>query len=98
HWDGASWSRVTSVDPGQLDRLAAVSADSARDVWAVGDYAKSVDEGAPIVERFGGSEWKLKRRSHAILSDVHVLSPKDVWGAGGDVEHWDGRAWTVVPT
>jgi hypothetical protein len=98
HWNGSEWKQVASVDPGELDRLSAVDADAANDVWALGDYAKAIDRGAPIVERFDGSAWKLKRRSHAILRDVGVVSAHDVWGAGDDVEHWDGTGWTIVPT
>src|SRR5205823_10696836 len=45
-----------------------------------------------------GSAWKLKHRSHRILADVDVISAPSVWGAGEDVEHWDGQAWTVGPT
>jgi hypothetical protein len=98
HWDGSSWAQVTSVDPGELDRLSAADGNAANDVWAVGNDAKAIDQPAPIVERFDGSAWKLKRRSHAILRDLDVVSAHDVWGAGDDVEHWDGTAWTVVPT
>jgi hypothetical protein len=36
--------------------------------------------------------------SNQIMSDVDVVSKRDVWVAGIDVEHWDGSAWTTIPT
>lgn len=48
---------------------------------------------------------------HAILRDVHAISPDDVWAVGeytavvqgsyvtlSLAEHWDGVQWTIVPT
>src|SRR5438034_8493504 len=33
-----------------------------------------------------------------ILEDVAAISEDDVWAVGTDVEHWDGTAWSVVPS
>jgi hypothetical protein len=39
HWDGSNWSRVKSPNPSSTyNTLTGVSADSANDAWAVGDY------------------------------------------------------------
>lgn len=48
---------------------------------------------------------------HAILRDVHAISPEDVWAVGeytalvdgsfqtfSLAEHWDGAAWTIIPS
>jgi hypothetical protein len=39
HWSGTAWTVVASPDhPGEEDELLGVSAPSANDVWAVGDF------------------------------------------------------------
>ena len=65
HWDGAAWTRTPSVDPGGRfgTDLYGISATSATDAWAVGDYA--ID----------------KRGTYDTL-----------------IEHWDGSAWSQVPS
>jgi hypothetical protein len=51
HWNGSSWRRVPSPNPrGPEDELLAISARSARDIWAVGDHRA----GAPDL-------WRLRR-------------------------------------
>ena len=37
-WDGSSWKRVPSPNPGGGGELIGVGATSASNVWAVGDY------------------------------------------------------------
>jgi plastocyanin len=32
------------------------------------------------------------------LQDVAIISPDDVWAVSLDVEHWDGTAWSQVPS
>jgi len=94
HWDGSGWTQVAL--PG-MGRLAAVSASSSRDVWAVGEGAKKNG----VVLRWNGSAWKRAlSRPKLDLRDVLALSHDDVWVVG-DVDarrflelHWDGKRWT----
>ncbi len=102
HWDGTSWSVVSSANPGTGDnRLFAVGVVSASDVWAVG-Y-----NGQPLVEHWDGTAWSVVSSPNAgtSLSGIGVVSASDVWAVGGYynsgsyqplVEHWNGTAWSVV--
>jgi hypothetical protein len=114
HWDGASWKIVLSRD-GDLGPtgLAAVTAVSPRDVWAVGDSEQEQGGNGQekIIEHWNGVKWRLvpsPRLDSAGLSGVAALSPNDVWAVGQGVRpgassarslvlHWDGTRWKVVP-
>src|SRR2546423_1692929 len=89
-------------------RLAAVSAGSANDVWAVGVRAVP---GAPLTAHFDGHTWRLVPSgpvgSGAALLGVATLSSTNAWAVGSRqsgpstatlVEHWYGKAWQVVPS
>src|SRR5205085_7837139 len=58
HWNGSAWTRVGSAagEPAG-STLAAVSADSPSDVWAVGWSRPGAF--APLVERWNGQRWSL---------------------------------------
>jgi hypothetical protein len=48
-WNGATWSQVTSANPGMNDGLSAIAAISANDVWAAGfnvvnNYSQTLTE------------------------------------------------------
>jgi hypothetical protein len=98
HWNGTSWSIVTSPSPGSMfNRLNAVAAVSTNDVWAVG-----VGNG-PLIEHWNGSSWKVVSSPTTIsLSSVTAVSAHDVWAVGGGygtgalIEHWNGSSWKVV--
>jgi hypothetical protein len=52
HWNGTAWRPVTSPNVvGGANRLAGVSADSSKDVWAVGDRSDSNGTARTLVER-----------------------------------------------
>jgi len=97
HWDGTSWSVVTSPVLVNGLLLKGVSADAANDVWVVGGNT---------VLHFDGANWThVLSPSKVSLNTVSVLSPANVWGAGvgpgiyfprATIEHWDGTAWSVV--
>jgi hypothetical protein len=38
HWNGATWTKAPSPDPGSFNEFSTVAASSATDVWAVGTY------------------------------------------------------------
>ncbi len=97
HWDGTSWSLVTSPSFVNGLLLKAISADAANDVWVVG---------GTTVLHFDGANWsRIPSPSKVSLNTVTVLSPGNVWGAGvgpglyfprATIEHWDGTTWSVV--
>jgi hypothetical protein len=111
HWNGTSWSLVSSPQFTAGSMLNGVAADSANDVWAVGQ-----GNGVGLVEHWNGQAWSVvpsptgggnsnNRGSH--LDAVTVLSPSDVWAVGSrpgppptdimaGIEHWNGTNWQFV--
>jgi hypothetical protein len=109
HWDGTSWTTVASPSPKGYVDLAAVSAVSASDAWAVG-VQRTPRETTTLVEHWDGSQWS--RVANPIpagpeqLFGVSAISATNAWAVGhytdgsqdyqALVEHWDGTSWSVV--
>lgn len=89
HWDGTKWSLVPSANPGDGDNdLVDVAAGSAQEVWAVGSFVDSASPGGAMIERWDGQQWsyvpvETGPGGPGPLNAVAVLSPSDVWAAGG---------------
>lgn len=90
-WNGSAWKKVPSPNPGKyLDLLTGVSADSASDAWAVGQYCASRCSGRFAVMRgmalhWNGKAWSAARLPVAnslSLDAVAAVSAKDAWAAG----------------
>ncbi len=109
HWTGSSWTTVAPPS-GLTGSLRAVSGDSRSDVWTVGDDG----HGKPIVLRFNGASWSQVPIPLAgtaeTIGGVKAFSPSDVWLVGEHlvssastqartlILHWNGSAWSVVPS
>jgi hypothetical protein len=101
HWNGTSWSIVSSSAFGKVTGVGAISADASNDVWAAA--------GATVLH-FNGTKWSLVNPNTGVgIIGVEALSPKNVWALGdgrdtdGDsffarIEHWDGSGWSIVPS
>jgi hypothetical protein len=99
---------------GTYTYLQGVSALSATDIWAVGySQPASADSTATFTEHWDGSSWSVVPSpnlgsQYNSLSGVAGVSSTDVWAvgssgdpAGNDIpiaEHWNGTAWSIVPT
>jgi hypothetical protein len=59
HWNGTDWTRVASPDPGSsFNVLDGVSAVSASDAWAVGNYSSNKgDTASTLILRWNGTDW-----------------------------------------
>ena len=97
-WDGASWSTTQS----QEGEISAIGADSATDVWAVGQGRTG-----GVAFHFDGTTWHpVGIPSLEFASGVEVDGPDDVgvvgnpeFGAGNTpIAHWDGTTWSSAPT
>ncbi len=108
HFDGTTWQAVPTPNPSAYQNLLhGVVALSPTDAWAVGFDA---DPGSTIERaqsmHWDGTSWTLvpmvvpltgvSRPRHVV-----ALSSSDVWATGDDqagalVEHWNGRAWSMV--
>lgn len=91
HWNGQSWSHVTSPNPLSIyAALSAVAAVSANDVWAVGTYAPNNTGRKGLIEHWNGTKWAIvpspdpiSSPSHETeLTSVDAVSASDVWAVG----------------
>src|SRR6266700_3509778 len=104
------WTVVSSPNPALIDNvLAAVTALSPTDVWAVG-----FDDRGTLTEHWDGSAWTVVASPNASprmnnLFGVAAVSTSDVWAVGDAfdsssvtyhtlIEHWDGSTWSVIPS
>jgi hypothetical protein len=106
-WNGSAWSQMTLPKFKNSTDIAAISASSATDAWAVGqqcDY--STGECNPLILHWNGTTWtkvsipKLKGL-FADLYSVVDISKTDAWAVGGSFEgalalNWNGHSWVKV--
>ncbi len=110
-WNGTQWSVVSSPNfPSANNYLNSISADSANDIWAVGDESYSYANS--IIEHWDGTKWSLVSNPNPgsgfnYLNGVDAISPTNVWAVGEQItkgytqddtliEHWDGTQWSVI--
>lgn len=112
HWDGNSWSVVSSPNPGLFNVFYGVTALSRTDAWAVGDYFVNTQGDRPLIEHWDGANWNVVEQplgfgDSTILYGVAAINANDVWAVGSVLprdgsqqapllEHWDGTSWSVV--
>lgn len=114
HFNGTRWSDVASPNVGtNFNVLYGISALPGR-AWTVGDYLNSdFTTVGGLIESWNGTAWSVVTHPQPGsmrngLYGVAAVSPTDVWAVGDEqgvdgkfntvAEHWDGTAWTVVPT
>jgi len=113
HWNGVSWSVVSSFSPGSSsNELRGVAADATNDVWAVGILSNTGGSSLTLIEHWDGVSWSLIPgvtfgSSLTELFGVTSLAPINVWAVGilsntgGSsltlIEHWNGVSWSVSP-
>jgi hypothetical protein len=108
HWNGSSWTRVKTPNPGIADYLCGIAAVSASDLWAVGYEWISQSTWVPLLLHYDGTSWKPFNQSQlqfGQLFSVFAVATNDVWavgtiGAGGSSDglalDWNGTSWTRV--
>ncbi len=93
HWDGSSWSVVSSPnpDPGTgtpVDTLYSISVNSASDIWAAGDStSSSITTDQTLVEHWNGTAWSAVPSpnvsgTNSGLFAVTALGANDAWAVG----------------
>ena len=93
--------------------LLGVDARTTTDAWTVGYGFGANNLARTFVERWDGMVWTRVESPNAghshsgLLSGVVALAADDAWAVGAYadggptltlIEHWDGTAWTVVPS
>jgi len=111
HWDGSTWTIVSSPNVGSLyNFLQSVAVVSSSDVWAVGDYANGNGTYQTLIEHWNGTTWSVvpspnQGSASNYLYGVAPVAANDVWAVGDSyngtiyqtlVEHWNGSAWSIV--
>jgi S-layer homology domain len=115
HWDGVSWSTVSSPSPGNnQNELEDVIALASNDVWAAG-YINQLSGGnaESLFLRWDGATWSriASPNPGTFRNNIYglaALATDDVWAVGYSwpsgsrhktmILHWDGSAWSVVPS
>ncbi len=107
HWDGVQWAHVPSPNPaGNQDFLRSVTAVSADDVWAIGDYI-STNQGfvQTLTEHWDGTTWNLvpspnlggtQYYSQNRLYGVTAVSSRDVWAVGSYADNAAGGTLPLI--
>jgi hypothetical protein len=104
-----AWDTVPSASPGNSSRLLGVADLGGGAVWAVGTTSR-----APLAQHWNGTAFSrvpiagLPNRKD-VLEGVDGVGPENVWAVGHAdsidsvgsrslIYHWDGTAWTRVPS
>ncbi len=89
HWNGHKWSVVSSPNVGtQNNQLAGVTAVSATDIWAVGNFEPAVNVAVQtLTEHWNGTAWSVVPSPNVgsgnnNLFGVAAVSTNDVWAVG----------------
>jgi hypothetical protein len=111
-WDGVRWSRMLVPKGPPNNQLLAVSASSARNLWAVG---WNWDNGHSLTMHSEGGAWRTVPSPNLLsfsednqLTDVVALARDDVWAVGRAspepprsryaslIMHWNGKRWAIA--
>jgi hypothetical protein len=86
HWDGATWTNFTMIQPSASSYLFGVTAIATNNVWAVGTYF-GASGWQTLVVHYDGISWTTMPtiNTNAVdneLFDVSAFSSTDVWVVG----------------
>lgn len=109
-WNGANWSQVPSPNPNPSapDVLNGVSARSATDAWAVGEYTdKNVSsQSDALILHWNGTRWSkaptpIAPAPQLALYGASTISATNAWAVGQFgisartlALHWNGTSWS----
>lgn len=111
HWDGQTWSIVSSPDFGPYNnQLWGVSAPAANAAFAVGNYIAGNFHSQTLIEQWNGKHWSIVPSPNLGTDDflfgVSALSASQAFAVGyyqdaqGTfhtlIESWNGAFWSVV--
>jgi hypothetical protein len=109
-WNAAPLPALHMNDNSALNGLAALAANN---IYAVGYQPAANGAVLTLIEHFNGVAWSLVQSPNAnntgnVLQAISADSPNDVWAVGDQVapnievrtliEHFDGKAWSVIPS
>jgi hypothetical protein len=104
HWDGTSWSQVSSPDPSEpylINYLFAVTAQSPTSIWAVGNYATQTGQQSLILDGDGTSWEQVTAPSPQDYNYLRAVAATrfGAWAAGNSAGQtftlkWSGGRWS----
>ncbi|MFL5589435.1 MAG: hypothetical protein ACJ8DI_17550 [Ktedonobacteraceae bacterium] len=114
HWNGTKWTVASNPNPSSSENgLTGVTAISATNVWAVGQYMPNGSGNTePLIEHWNGSIWTVVSSPSpgtgaATLLSVAASSANSIWAVGSFtnssgntqtlIEYWDGSTWSIIP-
>lgn len=113
HWNGRGWTLIRSgvVHGGAGGLPVTIGGTSDRDIWLA---TVNADGKGVVVEHWNGARFSPVRlplpagTKGALIDSVSAVSPTNAWAVGYSAptsgpavtlaEHWNGRAWSVVPS
>ena len=107
HFNGTSWSVVSSPHFTNGETLNSLKAVSANNIFAVGTALDSLNNRTPLIEHFNGTSWSVvsvPRITAAELTDLAIVSASDIWAVGAVngatpaalTMHFNGQQWSRV--
>jgi hypothetical protein len=113
-WSTLQWSLIPTPDASSNENFfVGIDGSHGGDVWSVGTFSTPTDLYLPLAEHWDGSTWSVVQVPHissslTSLSSVATINTSSAWAVGYYynglsarltlAEHWDGTAWTLVPT
>jgi plastocyanin len=113
HWNGGSWSVVSSPSPGvSFNNLNGIEVVAPDNIWAVGNYYNG-SVYRTLIEHWNGGGWSVVTSPNVgadnnfLWGGISALSAGDIWAVGSYgpsgsgrtlIVHWNGTAWSVVPS
>lgn len=105
-WATARWREQAYACPGIVCNLYQVTARTAGDAWAVGNYLADFSHGSCLALHWTGRRWVVTHvpyLEHCYLTSVFANSKSSAWAIGfvsgsgkGLLYHWTGGAWHRV--
>ena len=95
HWNGSSWSAVTSPNLGAISGVVSVSAT---DAWIAGVHGYPGNLGGTLIEHWNGSSWSAVPTPNAVPpggANFDALNAVACLGTGSElmaVGSWQGRS------
>jgi hypothetical protein len=102
HWDGTSWTPVSTGFSTPLSLvLNTITGSSPNDIWVAGQVHSSGYHNRVVhsmLLHYDGTSWsQVAVPDTRGVADLAAISTTNAWAVGSDgsVLHWDGAAWTV---
>ena len=110
-WNGTSWTRVPSPNPGTDNWLYSVAVTPDGTAWAVGWTGNGTDVTSTLILRWNGTSWtRIPSPSpgyDTALDGVTVTPAGTAWAvgytnstgfSGALILRWNGTSWTRIPS